>query len=595
MKMILQVFYSIFSGLLLSLAIPNELFLLGSPLITLFAIIPYYIAIKNCKNYKTAFLLGFCQTITTHLASSFWLAFFKDFAALTLGASAAATGVLGGIFGLIFFIPYADRTNKQLYQNSLYRNLFDFPGFKALFFTIVYVFYEFMKSIGFLGYPWGTVSSAIFKWKILMQLSSITGTYGITFLIVLFNVLLVELIAILYNTNIIKTKMEHYYDLINLSTVYIILLLLTVIYGDYEYNKTRTPVKQLTTILIQQNADPWKLEDDDEILLASEKMACEEIEKLKEQNKKADLLVLSEGSLMHSFPSARHYYKRNPEDYPLIDFIKTNQLPLLSGGSFTKEIETSEDDYITKYFNSAVIFDKNGEYRGFYGKLHLVPFAEYVPGLENPVVRKFMKKIVGFAAGWSKGENITYFEIPCTNINDNSQEIINIVDCTTPYENQRMKEKQSTVKIAAPICFDDAFTDVMRPLSLNGAELFINLTDDSWSLKKSSEYQHFCIAAYRAIEYRTTLVRSTNAGYSVVVDPSGKILADLPLFEQASLCYDIPIYKENCTTYSKYGNWFVYICKILILLAGIYSFKNFKTTDYIKSERKRIKISKSEF
>ena len=103
MGAILQVFYSAFSAALLSLAIPNEIFYLGFPLASLIALIPFYYALKNCRNYKLAFLCGFTQTCVTHILSSFWLANFMDFAAFTLGASAFGTGVIGGIFGVILF------------------------------------------------------------------------------------------------------------------------------------------------------------------------------------------------------------------------------------------------------------------------------------------------------------------------------------------------------------------------------------------------------------------------------------------------------------------------------------------------------------
>ena len=52
---ILQVFYSVFSGLILSLAIPNEFYLLGMPFLSLFALIPLYFAFRICRNYKDAF------------------------------------------------------------------------------------------------------------------------------------------------------------------------------------------------------------------------------------------------------------------------------------------------------------------------------------------------------------------------------------------------------------------------------------------------------------------------------------------------------------------------------------------------------------
>ena len=55
MELILQVFYSFFSGCMLSLSIPNEIYEFGSPVFTLFAFIPYYILFskKINKNFQT--------------------------------------------------------------------------------------------------------------------------------------------------------------------------------------------------------------------------------------------------------------------------------------------------------------------------------------------------------------------------------------------------------------------------------------------------------------------------------------------------------------------------------------------------------------
>ena len=196
-----------------------------------------------------------------------------------------------------------------------------------------------------------------------------------------------------------------------------------------------------------------------------------------------------------------------------------------------------------------------------------------------------MVKILGFSAFWSHGEQLRYFDIPCSYYDKEYIPAVESTDVSVPYSTERNKPKP-TVRICTPICFDDAFTDIMRPLFLNGTELFVNITDDSWSLKKSSEIQHFVIASYRAIEYRTTLVRSANAGYSVVVDPSGKVIADLPLFEEASLATDIPVYKREVTTYARFGNWLPYLCIIVFLASSVWSYFAFTPYDYIPSERK---------
>ncbi|MBR5645737.1 MAG: apolipoprotein N-acyltransferase [Treponema sp.] len=589
--MILQVFYSFFSGILLSLALPNELFLLGCPVISFFALIPYYLAIKKCKTFRQAFASGFIQTITTHLCSSFWLAFFKDFAVLTLGASALATGVLGGIFGCFLFFPQADKYNKHLYIYSLSRKFDDSPVFRIIWFSTVYVVYEFAKSIGFIGYPWGTLSATMFTWKPIMQIADITGTYGISFIAVLFNTLLCETILNFAEAKKLVPSRRFSYskEIIHPMCFFALIFSITLIYGHYQLNKKRTPLKSLNAVILQQNSDPWKMDDDEEIICELQKLAQKEIDSLKQKNKNAQLLIFSEGSLVHSLPSGFFIYEREPYPESLTHFLRRNNVPLLTGAAVTEKIpiDNSEDDYLNRYYNAAVVIDTNEELRAFYGKLHLVPFAEYVPGSEKPFIRKLMKKIVGFSAGWTKGKNITYFDIPCTSLEEKSSSLVKIEDISISKYDQEQRDKKTTVRVATPICFDDAFTDVMRPLSRNGAELFINLTDDSWSLKKSSEYQHFCVSSYRSIEYRTTFVRSTNAGYSVVLDPCGRIIADLPLFEQAALSCEVPVYTPQKTVYSLFGNWLVYFMKVILTIYAVYRWKKFTKDDFIASERKR--------
>ena len=204
-----------------------------------------------------------------------------------------------------------------------------------------------------------------------------------------------------------------------------------------------------------------------------------------------------------------------------------------------------------------------------------------------------MQKVVGISAGWTPGDQYVYFDVPCRVTENFKLPAVKDIDLTKSLSEQKAEEKKPyTVRIATPICFDDAFTDIMRPLFLNGSELFINLTDDSWSRTKSSEIQHFAIASYRAIEYRTTLVRSSNAGYSVVVDPSGKVLADLPLFEETALSYNVPVFSRKMTTYARFGNWLPYLCLIVFAVCAIWSYLDFSPYDYIPSERKSKKDKK---
>ena len=89
-------------------------------------------------------------------------------------------------------------------------------------------------------------------------------------------------------------------------------------------------------------------------------------------------------------------------------------------------------------------------------------------------------------------------------------------------------------------------------------------------------------------------MRSTNAGYSVVVNPAGTVIADQPLFEDSSLAYDVPIYKRELTPYARFGNWLPYCCIVLFVLVSIVMACTFTDDDYIPSERKKpLKLKKS--
>ena len=598
MELILQViFSSVFSGLLLSAAIPNEVYLFGCPVFTLFAFIPLYLIFNKIKDFKLAFLAFFLQTLTTHLVSSFWLAYFKDFAIFTLGASALGTACIGGAFGLYFFLPYYSTSSQnKLNENSLKLQIFQAPVFRILYFAAIYTLYEWAKSSGFLGYPWGTVSSAMYKWPLLMQTASITGTYGITFVIIMFNAIAAEFLMLYYgNYSLQKTK---YCQTVQMAKLLGMLLALMLLHGLVQYDIVRKPIKELTAILVQQNSNPWDEDSDEKSILVSQRLTQEKIDELKMQDRKADLVIWSEGCLHKNFPGGENYYTWFPPEKPLVEFVKDIKVPCIFGGSVTRSrkfMHNGKKVSRREYYNSALLFDEDGHYRGYYAKNHLVPFAEALPFMEVPAIHAFMEKVVGISAGWTPGDQYVYFDVPCRVTENFRLPAVKDIDLNKDYMQQKLEEKTPyTVRLSTPICFDDAFTDIMRPLFLNGCELFVNITDDSWSLKRSSEIQHFVIASYRAIEYRTTLIRSANAGYSVVVDPAGKVIADQPLFEESSIVYDVPVYEHKMTTYARFGNWLPYLCIVIFVLCCVYAWFIFEEWDYIPSERKIKKSKKSD-
>jgi apolipoprotein N-acyltransferase len=173
--------------------------------------------------------------------------------------------------------------------------------------------------------------------------------------------------------------------------------------------------------------------------------------------------------------------------------------------------------------------------------MHPVPFAEAIPFYDNKAFRTFIKEVVGLNFSWVMGKERVVFSLPT---------------------------QENEFTFAAPICFEDAFSSLCREFVLDGADFWLNLTNDSWSQMRSSEIQHFVAAKFRSIEHRRTLVRSTNAGVSGIVGAYGDTMATMPLFETGAIFVNVPVYKTDAPTmYTMFGDWFaIAMCAICGLL-----------------------------
>lgn len=573
-SLFLQIFYSIFSGFMEALSIGNEIFHFGSPFLALFCLVPLYIAIRKCKSYRQAFFVFFLQAITVHIMSSFWLKNFRDFAIFTLGASALGEGIIAGLCGIFSYSYFANETKQDKFQ-QISGSLFYKNFFNIFWFTITWVFWEWMKSTGFLAYPWGTLFLAAYKWKFITQIASVTGVWGITFLFAFINGILGEIILNLRNIKISPTPYRIYRNLLQNSILAAVLTGTTLVFGIFQYFYPRTPSKYVNTVIVQQNSDPWESDEIDDIN-KSIALTRDAVKEMKREGMRPDLVLWSEGILSHSMPQSRSYYKTSPKELSLSSFIEEIDTPFIIGG---QGLLNSAKRH---YGNAAILFDSRGNYSGFYCKQHLVPFAEEIPYLDNPIVKTMLKKLLGFSNGWTKGNQTLIFQIPIRSAPgypaplEYSLKPVDIISLNKDGSNDSKQTEKwitnkgynpdSNVRFSTPICFEDAFPDVCSKLFKAGSEVFMNITNDSWSKTVSAEYQHFIAASYRAIEYRTTLVRSTNSGYSAIVGPNGKILKDLPLFEACATGFAVPVYPRKFTVYAYCGDWFAYLCFLFIAI-----------------------------
>jgi apolipoprotein N-acyltransferase len=498
------------SAILMALAVPNELFKYGLVPLGFIALAPLYIAIMETGGPGEAALVAGFFGALQHALSSFWLWFFKDFRIWTLGSTIVAYFIVYMVLGLYLWL-FLRRSGRA----------------RPLAFAILWAAFEFWKSTGFLGYPWGLIPYSLTDALPLLQIADITGVYGISSLLAMFNAALAELCLGIGSDSkdALPPRSRRTYAALALS--------LTALSLGYGLARMATPVPlagKIDAILVQQNVDPWT-STEEEALGANIRLAREAIAKNAAERRAPDLILFSETTLMRPYAEFRQYYTKHPKLDPLVPFILDSKAWLFTGAPVVVDWKTGDAT------NSVILVDPDARFVGSYAKVHPVPFAEAIPFWEFTPFRKFMQNVVGIDSGWVMGTEYVVFDLPT---------------------------KGGKFRFGAPICFEDAFADVCRNFFVQDVDLLVNLTDVSWSKTDSAEIQHWAAARFRAIESRRTLVRSTNGGLSCVVGPYGQVIDSLPLFESAALRCEIPVYRDaSPTLYVRFGDWFAHASLLL--------------------------------
>jgi len=109
------------------------------------------------------------------------------------------------------------------------------------------------------------------------------------------------------------------------------------------------------------------------------------------------------------------------------------------------------------------------------------------------------------------------------------------------------------------ICYETLFADLSRSFAAGGASFLASITNDAWYSWTAAPFQHASFAVLRAVENRIPVVRAGNTGVSMVVDARGRILSQLPIFEDGFLVTEVPL-RNEISFYTKYGEWFSYYC-----------------------------------
>jgi apolipoprotein N-acyltransferase len=188
------------------------------------------------------------------------------------------------------------------------------------------------------------------------------------------------------------------------------------------------------------------------------------------------------------------------------------------------------------FYNSFYIFAHGGQLIGTYDKFHLVPFGEYVPGF----LRKLgLSNIVNIPGSFGFGTGPVTFSVP------------------------------DAPPVGPLICYEILFPGAVT--AQNRPQWIVNVTDDSWFGPPSSSgpYQHLLIARVRAIEEGLPVARDANTGISAVIDPMGRIVAELGSGRVGVVDSPLPAALPE-TVFAKFGETGFLLLLIFCAAAGLF-------------------------
>jgi apolipoprotein N-acyltransferase len=196
--------------------------------------------------------------------------------------------------------------------------------------------------------------------------------------------------------------------------------------------------------------------------------------------------------------------------------------------------ETRDEAGRPQLLNSALVIDPQGNVAGRYDKIHLVPFGEYIPFKS---LLFFANKLTREVGDFARGTERKVFDLNGT-------------------------------KVGVVICYESIFPDEVREFAANGAQVFVNISDDGWYGESSAPFQHLQMARMRAIENQRWILLATNNGVTASIDPLGRVVKRSERNIRTALVAPFSPQSET-TFYSRYGDVFAWVC-VLISLIGIF-------------------------
>ena len=463
-----------------------------------------------------AFLLAYISGILWYAGTCYWIYdTMHDHGGLSVPAAALALflfclylGLYHGLFGLLLGLVAGPRRDNRLALVSV---------------PFLWVAAELART-RVTGFPWDLLGTAQVDNISLSRISTWTGVYGISFEIMLVNVAVAAAF-------LVPRKRRSTLLAASLAAA-------AVLQAGRLVDAPAIPADR-AALLVQENIpvdENWTrdtfertLRELTDLSVKADTSSSSSSRAIESAHGKADLIVWPE--------SPAPFFANDPLFREPVSQMAREAHSWIVTGAIGSTPAKQSSLPAAEVFNSAALVSPAGDWTARYDKVHLVPFGEYLP----------FPRLFAFAGGLTK--EVGEFKAG---------------ESRAPLE-------AGSERLGIFICYESVFPDEVRQFADNGAQVFVNISNDGWYGDSGAYAQHLNQTRMRAIENDRWILSATDTGVTASIDPYGRTVARLPRKERGVLV--APYALTSVTTfYTRHGDWFAYLCAIISAAALLMRF-----------------------
>jgi apolipoprotein N-acyltransferase len=396
------------------------------------------------------------------------------------------------------------------------------PGWDAVSLPVLWVLIEYLRlHSGFLSFPWPVLAYTQVWTPAVAEVATVTGMWGVSFLLVAANACLVELLAARYARGRLSAAAPSRLALAASTGIGFALLVPVQLEparsSDGNGHTLRAAVVQ---------SGVWERETGSrgrERVLAEYRRLTEAL-----AGAAPRLVAWPESAAPGPIPGDLGLANS------LIQVARRSGAHLLVGASGADKSRPGGTPVAAEPANTAFLFAPDGRLVDRYDKIRLLPFNEYVP----------LRHLVPWPASLASerpdarpGSRATVFDL-------------------------------HAARFGVLICWENLFPDVFRRQAAEDIDFVVSLTNESFVPGRMAREQFLAFNAFRAIENRIPVLRAAATGVSAMIAPNGRVIARLrdergdDVDAHGTLVADIPLGRAR-TFYTRHGDWFVAVLALL--------------------------------